>query len=288
MKGGKTQGYTVIETLVFLAVSTALFVLVATFIGGRQSRAEFTYGIQEFSTRMADIMNDVATGYYDNIGTFACNAGVTGPPVIDGTTSRPLGENTGCIFIGRVIQFDPEEPSLNMPEDQGYNVFSVVGRRVVAVPGAGNKRRDSQNFNDSYTVPLYSPGRVRPNNDIIPNGIRVRWLRYATTENGALSTNVGSVGFFTNFGFNSTLNQQSVRNVQVIPIPNSALDQSTDQAAGYITNVRAAYNAGSLPNPRGGVVACLASANNQLFARIAFGTNLRQQANDIEITGTPC
>lgn len=288
MKGGKPKGYTIIETLVFLAVSTALFAMVALFIAGRQARAEFTYGVQEFSTRMADVMNDVSTGYYDNIGTFACNAGVSGAPVIDGTSTRPLGENTGCIFIGRVIQFDPDEPSLNMPEDQGYNVFSVVGRRVVAVPGAGNKRRDSQNFNDSYTVPLYDPGRVRPNNEIIPNGIRINWLRYATVENGALTTNVGAVGLFTNFGFNSTLNQASIRNVQVIPIPGSGLDQTTSQAAGYIENIRTAYNAGTLPVPRGGVVACLSSPNNQLFARITFGGNLRQQANDIEITGTPC
>jgi hypothetical protein len=262
--------------------------MVSGYIAGRQARAEFSYGVQEFATRLSDIANDVATGYYEKVSEFNCTAGPVGAPQINAGGSVAQGENTGCIFIGRVIQFDPDGIP-DIPEDQGYTTFSVAGRRVVRTPSAAT--RESQNFNDSYTVPIYrADGTVSPTTSTIPNGIRVAWVRYATAENAAPTTTAGAVGFFTNFGFNTTLNQQSVRNVQVFPIPNSALDQTTDTAAGYITGVRAAYNAGTLPNPRGGAVVCLISPTGRLSAAITLSGNLRQQLSDIEIKSgaTPC
>jgi hypothetical protein len=325
MKGGKSQwgiwftfmkisqpsetnnrrGFTVVETMIFLAVSAALFIAAVRLIGTQQRRAEFTYGIQEFSSQMRDVVNDVSTGYYDYRGNLSCTANATGPPILAGGGAKSTqGENEGCIFIGRVIQFAPDDYGADF---EGYRIFTVAGRRVVEV---GGSRKETTNLMESRTVPLAQKyGADATRNHVIPNGIRVRWVRYNTAQGVSpqLGINVRSVGFFTNFAqyneFNPDLLETTARNVDVLPITANGLgpaglinekDQAhaadeiyamTDGSPSTVSDKAVIDNT---LNPAGGVTVCLESGYGDLYVLLNLGGNLRQLTSDINIQGGKC
>ena len=73
--GGRSHGFTIVETMIVLAVSGALFTSAIFFIGGRQQKAEFTASVRNFETSINDIANDVSDGYFaDNAGTGLINS----------------------------------------------------------------------------------------------------------------------------------------------------------------------------------------------------------------------
>ena len=57
-------GYTIVETLIFLAVSALLFVSTIILISGRQAKAQFTNSVRDLVSDITDVANDVANGYY--------------------------------------------------------------------------------------------------------------------------------------------------------------------------------------------------------------------------------
>jgi type II secretory pathway pseudopilin PulG len=125
-RGGDTRsvkGFTVVETLIVLAVTSALFLLAATFINGRQSKTEFAVGIRQMQLQMQDWVNQVQSGYY-NGGGFSCSAGVSAPLRIT-PSANAQGTNGDCMFIGKVIV-----ASLNTPG--ALRVYDVAGRRQQA------------------------------------------------------------------------------------------------------------------------------------------------------------
>lgn len=79
------QGYTIIETIIFLAVTGAVFASTITIVSGQQARTEFTQAVRDVQTRIQDISNDVTTGFYHNPGTLRCNANPGGPHIIPGS-----------------------------------------------------------------------------------------------------------------------------------------------------------------------------------------------------------
>lgn len=266
MGGKKPRGFTVVETMIFLGVSAALFISAMNLVGGQQAKAEFNYGIQEFSAQIRDIINDVSTGYYPyNPGTTCFATG----------TASAQGTNSGCIFIGRVIQFAPDDIPGNPPRE-GIRVFTVAGRRQVTV---GGTTRDVFNLAESETRPLNEVEDIR-----IPNGIQIEWVRVG----GAGGTNVGAVGYFTNFtkyqDESMSLLESGARNVDAIPINGTAIIRSQAATATAIrTNAPS-----STPNPNQGVTVCLESAGEDFYVLLNLGGKLGQLLNDIQILGGEC
>lgn len=93
-------GYTIVETLIFLAVSALMFVAAVAAISGRQNKAMFVNAVRDFETQIIDVANDVANGYYQVPGGISCTAGVVAE---DSTGTR--GANKDCILIGRTLVF---------------------------------------------------------------------------------------------------------------------------------------------------------------------------------------
>ncbi len=65
-RGNRSTGYTIVETMIFLAVSSLMFISAMILINGRQSRAEFIQAVRVFEANLRDVANDVSTGYYAN------------------------------------------------------------------------------------------------------------------------------------------------------------------------------------------------------------------------------
>lgn len=127
--GNKPHGYTIVEVLIFLAISSLMFLMAASFISGKQAAVEFKQGTNDINTQIRSVVNDVSNGQYPAAGSFTCSALAPGvPSIISAATAQ--GANYGCIFLGKVIQF-------NVGGDQtAYNIYTVAARQSDPTTGA--------------------------------------------------------------------------------------------------------------------------------------------------------
>jgi Tfp pilus assembly major pilin PilA len=122
---GRSKGYTIVETMIFLIISGVLLTISLLFFSGRQQRTQFTQGVREIEANVKTIMGEVSSGYYPNNETsFTCTAPASDsvPTLSPGSTKQ--GSNESCIFIGKVLNFDSSEK---------YTSYTVVGRRIAHV-----------------------------------------------------------------------------------------------------------------------------------------------------------
>lgn len=122
MKGGSLAGgFTIIETLIVLAISGGMVLSIIFMVSGQQAKAQFQQAINAVSLQLQQTIDDVANGYYPT-GNIQCAAGAGGPAISPGSSS--LGTNDACVLVGKVIQFD------NKPDPQQYIAYSMVGLRT--------------------------------------------------------------------------------------------------------------------------------------------------------------
>lgn len=129
MLGGKNRqplGYTILEVMIVLAISGVMFLIAATFVSGKQERTAFTAGVNQMTSQIQDVIEQVIDGQYSDIPlncTFAAS-GSTGTTSF-GSATTAQGTNSNCVFLGKVLQFtsDPSVPGT-------YNVLSLAGGRL--------------------------------------------------------------------------------------------------------------------------------------------------------------
>lgn len=103
MKGGNhARGFTIVETLIVLAVSGFMLVAVAGIISNKQGESEFQQAVNSVTQKLQQAIDDVANGYHP-VSNIACTATSSGPLIKSGGT---IGTNSACVLVGKVIQFD--------------------------------------------------------------------------------------------------------------------------------------------------------------------------------------
>ncbi len=70
--GRRSHGYTIIETLIFIAVSGMMFMSAVILVGGRQQEVEFSQGVRDLENKLKDTLNDVSTGYFPANNSLNC------------------------------------------------------------------------------------------------------------------------------------------------------------------------------------------------------------------------
>jgi len=122
MKSGlKSRGFTIVEVLIFLAVSSALMVSAFTLISGSQSKTAFTQSINNVQQQIDSVINNVANGYYSAGETQNKCTVINDVPSFDSETSVSRGSSDQCIFLGRFMAFKDGSDE--------YTVYNVAGRR---------------------------------------------------------------------------------------------------------------------------------------------------------------
>jgi type II secretory pathway pseudopilin PulG len=213
-------GFTIIELMIFVAVSLALFVSAMMLVGGRQHKTEFQTGVNELVGQLQSIANDVSTGNYERPSEGSCSLDPLTDAPMFGTVGSP-GKSIDCIFIGRAVQFAPEG---NANE---YNVFSVVGRRQIS-PSVGVPKREIQSLAEANPR-VFAPSTVR-----IPGGLELKYIDAPSITGPAL------VAFYTNFAqagpSGGTDIESGARNARVIPIPGTNMGDPLSTASGLLEN----------------------------------------------------
>jgi type II secretory pathway pseudopilin PulG len=259
------SGFTIVETMIVLAVSGALFLAAALALSGRQHHTQFEQAIQDARSRIQQTINEVATGYYPNMNNFTCTPSAGGPVFAGGSTEQ--GGNKGCIFLGKAIQFkvggtDPEQ----------LRVYTIAGLQKTA---AGDEITDySQSSARVISYPSYDEA-----SDAKP-------LLYGLTTsevyfNNPAKTNIGSIAFVNSLAsYNAGTIVSGAQQVKVIPILNSALNDPITTAA---TDIQGRVD--KSPIDPDGIFICLVSGATDQSGLITIGSNGRQLSVTLEIKG---
>ncbi len=166
----RDRGFTIVETLIFLAVSGAMLTSIVIMFNGVQARQQFAQGMRDVESLFQDVFNDVSTGYFDPIAGYRCTANGSGPPNFIAAADAEQGSNQGCIFLGKAIQLAPSE-SEGGGADKIF-VHTVVGNRTVA------NGRDVTSFTQSRPTTVYGTTGS-------PDTTAVRTLRYGVRVKSA-------------------------------------------------------------------------------------------------------
>lgn len=265
----QARGFTVIEVLVVLAVTGALFVGAAVLISGKQNQTAFSQAIREIQSQIQQTINEVAIGYYANLGNFSCVGAPSGPS-ITATSGGQQGTNSDCIFMGKVIQFkvagtDPEQ----------FKIYTVAGLRLSTATG------DDVDTRVAAKPVAIAPSTSRPSvpdnstTEILQNGLSVHSMEW-----GPGSASIGAVGFSQSLAqYSGSVIQSGSQKVDVIPINASSLNMTAEAAA---ESINATFAAGAA-NPAEGVRICFVSGGTNQSGLITIGSNNRELSVKLDI-----
>lgn len=196
-------GYTIVELLIVLAVTGVIAVSAFSVIAGKQARTELNQSVRDFDSQLQDVINDVAHGYYPSEGAGARCHLASGNITFD-ASGGSQGSSTDCIFIGKVIQFEPSGPSGSpaLYPPGTMLLHTIVGKRL----SGGLSGPSSSSISESKTRAAYKGGGgggspvidLTEVNNILW-GMRVESIAAVRPDNTTVS-GLGAVGFMTDFG----------------------------------------------------------------------------------------
>lgn len=197
------KGFTVLEVLIFIAVSALIFVTAMTAISGRQNQVQYSQGTRDFDTKLRDIINDVTTGYFPTNESVGCIVGVDDAvQIVSSFDATQLGTNDDCIYIGKVIQFVPDGNA------DKIRVYVMAGRRYI----------DNEDLEPVTTVAEAKPKLVyAPDDANLQNTYEEYTLLYGMKvtrvfqPSDAGPIEYGAVGIISNFGGSLTSESQTVQ-----------------------------------------------------------------------------
>jgi type II secretory pathway pseudopilin PulG len=264
-------GYTIVEVLIFLAVSSALLASALLLVSGQQQKQQFTQAVREADSKIQDVINDFSTGIFPNIN-FSCTADNTGSsPTIVYTGTEAQGTRAGCTFIGKVIQFAPQAISNN----EGYNIITVVGRQYKKQPQSSGL---IENIIEAKPRVLRG-GSVEPGT--FGYGLRVEKV---TVDVGGAPTNVGAIGFFASFASDAAGFEGGKQTTQLVALGNTSI--GTPLTA-IVTAVEAIGSGGTIYTNLP-VTICFRSGGTDQHGIILIGDNQRQLTTDVTINNGAC
>lgn len=225
-KGGqnKTQaGFTIVETLIVLAVTSLILGAALILIGGRQARTQFNVGIGQVQQQVQQTISEVRNGYYPNGGNINCTATGVGAPLLTKIGPNQQGSNSGCILLGKAIQFAPDSNSSQM------KLIPIAANRLYA----GSEVTTIAEANPIAIAPSSSTDTATPDateNRTFDNGITVVGM----WQNGDTNQKIGAVGILfslADYNAYSGLLESGSLQASLYAINNTEIGQSVWQIA---------------------------------------------------------
>lgn len=286
-------GFTIVETLIVLAVTSVIFVSALGSISDRQNRIQFSQGMREINANISDILNDVSTGYFPTVTGLTC--------VADASNAAPMlgynagsGDTTGakkdCVFAGKVIQIGTDTSA-----SDGF-VYSMAGRRLTYGGGSSSDVAsfselkpvvvDSKNLDNITSDPGIS-GIDATTGLTLPYGIRI--VRSDHSDGGR------AIGIFYKNFRGASLNGQSSSGVTSVAVA-SVISANPDTSKMSQSSVIAAADdttalAGQFLSGGETVVLCFKSGTTNQTATITIGDGITGNMRldyDVNLSGVAC
>lgn len=247
---GHNKGFTIVETMIFLAVSSVILVSALLLVGGAQRKNEFNQGVRDLQQQINDVIDNVTTGYSASGANFTCSTASGVPAEAVGGSSTELGANDKCIFLGKVLQFNDN--------DNKFKVYSIIGRRTKPDNTVASTMADAQ----PRTITKLIDGKTIRNN-LIPKKM--------TDSSG----NLNAVGFLSTL--NASGQSSGTQQIDMLAIRSGSTlaSAATDQLDSWPTSrwnsLITGYDSGAWRNPSGGVKLCFEGPDANKTATITIG-----------------
>lgn len=272
MKRGRNQslGYTIVEVLVVLTVSSMLLVSALLLVGGAQNKTEFNQAIRDIQQQINDVSNNVGTGYYARPANFNCDA--SGPSLTFPSGASQRGANKDCIFIGRVIKFSTTDE---------FTIYNIAGARTYTCGVATCEV--SAMTNAKPTVVSNTNEKLHLKGGLIAKTIK-------GLRNPGANTNGGSLGFFSTLGKQKGVNPEQLENgaqqIDVIDI-GTVVDPSSGTLP---SNIDGTFVSGydTKVNPNQGVELCFQSGTTDQYGVITIGGAGQTTGTSLKIAAGTC
>ncbi len=271
--GPDNRGFTIVETLMFLAVSAVIFAGALALLGGAQNRTMFNQAVGDFEQRMIDTINTVSSGYYSSRENFSCDYDVAGPKIT--SANRGQGTNTDCTFLGKVIRFE---------DGDSVDIMTITGLRYKAV---GTKKLEPETLAEAKPKSVFLPGPI--DSDLVEhtklkNGLTVKWIG----ADGQASP-VGAIAFLTNLGKYRDSTQTALsaggQQIDYYGIESSSLGTNLTSLAGIIDgdSSKIGYR-----NSTGGINICADSGTTDKHVHLLIGGGGRQTNTSVKVGNGKC
>jgi type II secretory pathway pseudopilin PulG len=264
MRGGTdSRGYTIVEVMIFLAISGLMFVIAATFISGKQAKTQFRQAMNAISSDVLQTIDDVSNGYYPSVSNFSCVAGAAGSPTFSGGSTEQ-GKNGGCVFLGKAIQF-----GLAPGERTKYNIYSVAGRQFAP----GSTLKTPTNFTEAQPIAIPAATESKTYEQQIES---IKVSSSGFSQNG--------IGFFGSFGSYNTGNgilQSGSQSLTAVYLPGGP---GTPLNAAVIKNPATYVPAQVVATPK--LVVCFDSGSGQYGTLTIGGQRGQRLTTKIQIYNT--
>lgn len=300
-----SDGYTIIEVIIVLAVSGFLLVSAMTFLSGRESQVRFSQSMRNLQSKLQDWINDVPTGFAGgasgktDLSTIRCMLAGDRPQInrVGGGPNR-----ADCIFLGKAIQFT--DASAPPSDGQASNIYaySVFGRRALNEPSGGE--RLVANLIEANIVPAVGLGTVSGTMDLtetytLGGGAKVLSITSQAVNAAGATVNGTSrlVGYYLSFNQlaanrNGSQDLRSyVYNLQANALPGN-VDPAVDECISLKPGSGCQKTPVGLPNdawPQGmrEVAICLGNDSNSSTAILTLSSSNGLGAST-KLEFTPC
>lgn len=281
----RQDGYTIIEVIIFLAISSVLLLSVLQLFNGRIQGTQFSQSVQALDSKIRTTANEASTGTFGGSQPFSCTVSASGDITTNPLQAGEQGTRTNCIFVGKLINFGPATGNCTNPVSTGQcessDIYTVVGRRVGSSDG-------------KVSTGLIGATGAKPRIVQTPNLTETYGLGYGTHVTGVyknttpLGQQYSAVGFFQSFNSNydATGNLGSgSQGVEVWTATNGGPVVSPINLATAAEMVED-ENVASLPPE--GVVVCVKSGNKKRKASIALTNAGGVLATNVKIGDERC
>ena len=280
MKGGRSpQGYTIVEVMLFLAISSFMFVIAANFVNGKQQTAEFRQSMNDITTQMRGVIEDVSNGRYTTNDQFSCTASAGGLNVVAGAT-KTQGSNKGCVYMGKVLRFNKDSSS--------YSVITVLGRQFASGTGSAFTTQFGRSLpEDAYQL---APAALIETRSLQWGNTVTKIIDDSeSTDGGNLAgcpkNNQAAIGFFGSFGKYTGVDVQSgAQSVVVTCVPTTNLNASNDDFRDSIANQLRSSSVHGRTNFK----ICFNSGTGQVGSVMVGGKNGQQVSVRMQIGDQQC
>jgi type II secretory pathway pseudopilin PulG len=311
----KSGGYTIVETMIFLAVSGFMFVIAAGFIQNKVTDAQFHQAVQTANHQIDQVIDNVSNGSYPGgSGSFTC---IDGPGQADqgylfdgfyeypkfSTTTNNAGTNNGCVFFGEAIQFDANSESdshANVANLNGnnFNIYTIVADQYNCESSNANLTAPS-NYKEACPEVAYPGLRGDSGVDLTQyenfgdNLDATAFYDYDTSNTSVHSNPISGIMFTSSFN-GSLAGDDGDDNVDVsslaqTPAINSGSNLTTSQWVSYKVNGPALEEGDSsgFLRPNAHFVLCLKGGANQYAAIIIGGTSGERLTTSTDTSTSP-
>lgn len=274
MHDDKSQGgFTIVETMIVLGITGLVLASAILLVVGQQNKVEFTQSTQDIQSSIQQVISEVNSGFYPNPGNLQCDA--TGNAVNLSTGTAGQGSNTGCIFVGKALQFGVKDT-----DPQDYYVHSIAALQNNDGSLASSKPK------------AIAPGITTNNSGSVPNaslkkqllfGLQAVSMRYV---NGGVSTPISAVAFVSSLGqYAGGQLLSGTQQLSLVPVNGSSTIEGGKLATEPGRVVDAINNnlATSPLNPTGGVEICFASGATNQSGLVTLGSNNRSISVKLDI-----